>query len=143
LAHSFLFREGVWHASGTYWNAAGVASPVTGETHVAHAAGLWSCDGVMRVAGAARAETRSRYEVTPFAPGSHSTHWISHSQAYGELRGRFVLVGDTILSFYASASGRYRGFECIQQIDATHYRARGTLVEEDRVLATWAVELES
>ena len=143
MAHSFLFREGVWRARGTYWDAAGEAAQVEGETRIVHAAGQWRCEGVMRVAGAARAETRSRYDVTPFAPGARAAHWTSHSASFGELRGRFVVAGDAILSFYSSASGRYRGFECIQQLDDTHYRARGALLEDDRILSTWAVELES
>jgi hypothetical protein len=67
----------------------------------------------------------------------------STSPALGPLRGRFVLSGDAILSFYASATGRYRGFECLQQKDERRYSVRGTLLEEDKILSTWALELTS
>jgi hypothetical protein len=61
----------------------------------------------------------------------------------GALRGRFVFCGDAILSSYASPTGRYRGFECIQQRDDAHYAVRGALLEEDKVISTWAIELTS
>jgi hypothetical protein len=40
-----------------------------------------------------------------------------------------------------SPTGRYRGFECIQQRSRTRYSVRGTRLEEDKVLSTWALEL--
>ena len=83
----------------------------------------------------------NRYEIEPFSPQARSTHWSSNNPAVGALRGRFVLSGDAILSFYASPGGRYRGFECLQQHDPARYTVRGTLLEEDKVLSTWALEL--
>lgn len=83
----------------------------------------------------------NRYEIAPFSPGARSTHWSSNNPALGALRGRFVLAGDAILSFYWSPTGRYRGFECIQRRDETRYSVRGTLLEEDKVLSSWGLEL--
>lgn len=83
----------------------------------------------------------NRYDIAPFSPGARSTHWNSENPALGPLRGRFVLAGDAILSFYASPTGRYRGFECIQRRDDARYSVRGTLLEEDKVLSSWALEL--
>ena len=83
----------------------------------------------------------NRYEIEPFSPGARATHWSSTNPAIGALRGRFVLAGDAILSFYASPTGRYRGFECIQQRPDGRYSARGTLLEEDKILSTWALDL--
>jgi hypothetical protein len=72
---------------------------------------------------------------------SRSTHWTALNPAIGALRGRFVIAGDTILSFYASPTGRFRGFESIQQRNSTRYNVRGGLLEEDKLLSTWALEL--
>ena len=85
---------------------------------------------------------RNRYEIAPFSPGARSTHWTSENPAIGTLRGRFVLAGDAILSLYTSGTGRYRGFECIQKLDDARYSVRGTLLEEDKVLSSWSLELE-
>jgi hypothetical protein len=59
----------------------------------------------------------------------------------GALRGRFVVAGDAILSSYASPTTRYRGFECMQQRDLRRYSVRGAVLEEDKLLSTWALEL--
>jgi hypothetical protein len=139
--HTFLFREGIWKAEGEYRDAAGHAAPVSGETVVRHGGGRWVSEGVLRVRGERPALHHSRCEIEPFAPGARSTHWSSLSPTLGALRGRFVLAGDAILSFYASPTGRYRGFECLQQRDAARYAVRGALLEEDKVVSTWSFEL--
>jgi hypothetical protein len=46
-----------------------------------------------------------------------------------------------VLSFYGSPTGKYRGFECIQQLAASRYTARGAMLEEDKVISTWALDL--
>jgi hypothetical protein len=139
--HTFLLREGSWRSEGEYRDAGGVASPVVGETFVRHEPGRWIAETVLRARGNRAGEHHNRYEIEPFSPGARSTHWSAHNPTIGALRGRFVLAGDAILSFYASPTGRYRGFECVQQRDERRYTARGALLEEDKVISTWALEL--
>ncbi len=134
-------KEGTWRAEGEYRDASGRAAPVAGETTIRHEEKRWLFEGVLRVKGDRPALHHNRYEIEPFSPGARSTHWSSTNPAIGALRGRFVLSGDAILSFYSSPTGKYRGFECIQQRDAGRYSARGTLLEEDKVISTWALEL--
>lgn len=112
-----------------------------GETSIQHLEARWLFEGVLRVRGERPALHHNRYEIVPFSPGARSTHWTSNNPAVGALRGRFVIVGDAILSVYASPTGRFRGYESILQLDAARYAARGALLEEDKLLSTWAVEL--
>ena len=140
--HAFLFREGRWRVAGEHCDGAGHRTSTEGETRVRHLPDKWQSESVMRLKVAQSTEHRNVYEIAPFSPGALSTHWSSDNATLGTLRGRFVLAGDAILSFYSSATGRYRGFECIQRRDASHYFARGAMLEEDKVLSTWAVELE-
>jgi hypothetical protein len=114
---------------------------ISGENIVRHDAGRWLFEAVLRLRGDPARVQHNRYDIAPFSPGARSTHWSANSPSTGALNGRFVLAGDAILSFYASASGRYRGFECLQQRERTRYAVRGTLLEEDKVLSTWALEL--
>ena len=114
---------------------------MTGETSIRHENGQWYFDGVLRVRGERPALQHNRYEIEPLAALARSTHWTSSHATLGTLRGRFVIAGDAILSFYANATGRYRGFECIQQRDESRYSVRGAMMEEDKVLSTWALEL--
>jgi hypothetical protein len=139
--HTFLFREGAWRAAGEYRDGAGTATPVDGETRVRHEPGKWLTEGVLRVKSSPPKEQHNRTEILPFSPGSNATHWSSENPAIGSLNGRFVIAGDAILSFYASATGRYRGFECMQQRDAKHYMVRGAMLEQDKVISTWVLEL--
>ena len=96
---------------------------------------------MLRLRGDPTRVTYNRYEIEPFSPGARSTHWSSLNPAIGALRGRFVLAGDAILSFYSSPTGRYRGFECLKKEDEKHYSARGALLDEDKLISSWAIEL--
>ena len=114
---------------------------VSGETTRAPRAGTWLFEAVLRLRGDPARVQHNRYEIVPFSPGARSTHWSSINPVLGALRGRFVIAGDSILSFYTSPTGRYRGFECLQQRDARRYSVRGAMLEEDKVVSTWALEL--
>ena len=114
---------------------------MSGETTIRHENARWHFEGVLRVRGERPALQHNRYEIEPLVPGARSTHWSSTSPTLGTLRGRFVLAGDAILSFYANPTGRYRGFECIQRRDKGRYSVRGAIMEEDKIISTWALEL--
>jgi hypothetical protein len=141
--HTFLFREGLWRAAGERRDGAGAATAVQGEMRVRHEPGRWLSESVLVVQSRPPQEHRNRTELAPFSPGSQATHWSAESQHLGTLNGRFVLAGDAILSFYASATGRYRGFECLLQKDAKHYSVRGAMLEHDKLISTWTFELEA
>ena len=114
---------------------------MSGETTIRHEAGKWQFEGVLRVRGERPALQHNRYDIVPFSAGARSTHWSSSNPVLGTLSGRFVLAGDAILSFYANPTGRYRGYECLQQRDEKRYSVRGAMMEEDKVISTWALEL--
>lgn len=116
---------------------------MSGETTIRHEDKRWLFEGVLRVKGDRPALHHNRYEIEPFSPGARSTHWSSNNPAIGALRGRFVLAGDAILSFYSSPTGKYRGYECIQQRGNGTYSVRGVMMDEDKPLSTWALELSA
>ena len=95
----------------------------------------------MRLRGEPARLQHNRCEIVPFSPGARSTHFTCINPAIGALRGRFVLAGDAILSLYASVTGRYRGFESFLQRPDGGYSVRGTLLDEDKVMSTWMLEL--
>jgi hypothetical protein len=134
-------REGSWRAEGEYCDAGGRKFAVAGETTVRHEPGRWIFEAVQRLRGDPTRVHHNRYDIEPWSEGARSTHWTSSNPTVGALRGRFVLSGDAILSSYSSPTGRYRGFESIQQQDPSRYSVRGALLEEDKVISTWALEL--
>ena len=77
-----------------------------------------------------RAESRHR----PGAVLRGSAHGLTAIGCYADRQRSAAIV-------YSSPTGRYRGFECIQQRDPRRYTVRGSLLDEDKVISTWALEL--
>jgi hypothetical protein len=141
LDHTFLVAEGLWRTEGEFLDGAGSRMAVQGEAHIRHYPDKWVYEGVLRTAATPPGEHRTVYDIQPLAPGSYATSWTSKSAAFGTLHGRFLLVGDAILSAYASATGRYRGQDSLLRRDECHYSARGALLDGGRILSAWSIEL--
>jgi hypothetical protein len=139
--HSFLLKEGLWRCEGEFVDATGARMAVHGEAHIRHFPDKWIYEGVLRTQASPPAEHRTVYEIQPMAPGNFATSWTSRSAAYGTLQGRFIVVGDAILSAYESATGRYRGQDTILMRDERRYSARGALLDGGKILSAWAFEL--
>jgi hypothetical protein len=83
----------------------------------------------------------TRYEIEPFGTGKTSTHWKSSNRLLGNLKGYFVIVGDSILSLFRSEDGRYSGTEWLLMVDEGTYQSRRVLLDGDKTLSSWAMEL--
>ena len=141
MEHDFLFREGLWRAEGEFYDGVGDLTGVEGTVQIRHYPDKWVYEGTLRTLTATPAEHRTVYEIQPFAPGNLSTHWTSKHPALGTMHGRFLVVGDAILSTYESATGRYRGQDTILQRDERRYSARGALFDGAKLVSAWSVEL--
>lgn len=140
--HTFLLEDGLWIARGYYIDSIGVLYPVNGESRIAHEGDRWINDSWMRIPADPPVEYRNRYVITPFDEGTDCTVWISENPALGRLRGTFVLVDDTILSVYGTEDGRLRGSEALLRVSSILYRGRGCLMEGEKKISSWAVELK-
>jgi hypothetical protein len=141
LEHTFLLKEGLWRCEGEFLDGAGKRTAVAGEAHIRHYPDKWVYEGVLRTAATPPAEHRTVYEIQPMAPGNFATPWTSRSSSFGTLHGRFIVVGDAILSAYESATGRYRGQDTLLQRDEKRYSARGVLLDGGKILSAWRIEL--
>ena len=141
MDHSFLLKEGLWRSEGEFFDGTGTRTSAEGEAHIRHYPDKWVYEGVLRTHSPQPAEHRTVYEIQPMAPGNFATPWTSKSVSFGTLHGRFIVVGDAILSAYASATARYRGQDTILRRGERHYSARGTLLDGDRILSAWSFEL--
>jgi len=139
--HSFLLKQGLWRSEGEFLDGTGKATAVQGEADIRHHPDKWVYEGVMRTATVPPVEHRTVYEIQPLAPGNFATPWTSKSQSFGTVHGRFIIVGDVILSAYESATGRYRGQDTIIRRDDKRYSARGALLDGGKLLSVWRVEL--
>ena len=141
LEHTFLLKEGLWRSEGEFLDALGKRTGVQGEAHIRHHPDRWVYEGVLRTLTSQPVEHRTVYEIQPMAPGNFATQWTSKSPSFGTLHGRFIVVGDAILSVYESATGRYRGQDTILRRDERHYSARGALFDGGKLLSAWSFEL--
>jgi hypothetical protein len=57
------------------------------------------------------------------------------------MMGHFVIEGGSILSLFRSEGGRYSGSEWLQMVDEGTYRSRRVLLDGDKMLSSWAMEL--
>ena len=142
LEHTFLLKEGLWRCEGEFLDGTGKRTVVAGEADIRHYPDKWIYEGVLRAAAVPPVEHRTVYEIQPMAPGNFATPWTSKSASFGTLHGRFIVVGDAILSAYESATGRYRGQDTVLRRDEKHYSARGTLLDGGRILSVWSFELK-
>lgn len=140
--HTFLFEEGLWIARGYYVDSIGVLYPVNGESRIVHEGDLWINDSRMCIPADPPVEYRNRYEITPFDEGIDCTAWVSENPALGRLRGSFVLVDDSILSVYGTEDGRLRGSEALLRVSSILYRGWGCLMEGEKKISSWAVEMK-
>ncbi len=141
MEHTFLLRPGLWRAEGEFFDALGNLTGVEGSAEVRHYPDQWIYEGVLRTLSPTPQETRTLYQIQPLAPGALATHWRSSSATLGTLHGRFLILGDAILSNYESATGRYRGQDTLFARDVRRYSARGALFDGARLLSAWSVEL--
>jgi len=141
VEHIFLFREGLWRCEGEFLDATGKLTRVAGEAQIRHYPDKWVYEGALRTATTPPVEHRTVYEIQPMAPGNFATPWTSKSASFGTMHGRFMIVGDAILSAYESATGRYRGQDTISRRDDRHYSARGALFDGGKILSAWSFEL--
>jgi len=141
MKHTFLLREGFWVAEGDYYDENGNGYSVVGQLETTHQEEVWVHEGIMKVLFDEPVAIANRYEIDPFGIGKTSTHWKSSNRFLGNLKGHFVIVGGSILSLFRSENGRYSGTEWLQMVDEGTYRNRGVLLDGDRMLSSWGMEL--
>jgi hypothetical protein len=140
--HTFLFQEGLWTAKGEYVDEAMNRASLEGETRVTHGPDVWVNEGRMTLrVGGKTVEIENCYRIVPFAEGSDFTSWESTNPALGTLQGKFILIGDAILSSCTSADARYTGTEFLLQESPERYINRGTLFSSSGRISSWSLIL--
>lgn len=139
--HSYLFKAGLWRADGEYFDDGGNRYPVEGESRITHRNALWYNESEIKMFGSPDIAFCNDYEIVPFQEGADITAWTSTNNALGKLSGRFVLVGDAILSAFRSADGVYTGTECLLKTSPIVYRNWGALFCGPKKLSSWMLRL--
>jgi len=142
MSHTFLFQPAVWTGSGTLWRADGEPLSTVSRTEIAHRPECWLLSGTLKVLGAPPTEFVHAYWIEPPAPGASSLKWTFESATLGKLKGRFAVIGRSILSVYGCEPSGYHGAEHLGQIDADNYRSAGVLLLQDAIIYSWEMRLK-
>src|SRR5512134_1277267 len=142
MRHTFLLADGFWVAEGEYYDRHGNVYSAALQSETAHREGVWVNDWILKVFFDEPVMIANRYEFEPFGPGKNSTPWKAVNRFLGNLSGRLVVVGDSMLSLFRSEDGRYSGTEWLQMVGERTYRSRRVLLDGDKVFSSWAMELQ-
>ena len=142
LRHTYIFNEGKWNAKGLYYDHEANQFEVIGETIIKHLKDEWILDGFMELKTKKPIRFFNKYSIIPKQRDKDYTIWTSVNPAIGKLNGKFMIIGDTILSSYISEDGVYSGSESLYRINENKYLNRGFAFNGEEKLSSWAVTLE-
>ena len=141
IYHTFLFDENIWIARGVYIDGQGKYHPVAGQSAITHQGEIWINDSCMHLEANEAVTFRNRYEIKPLGRDRELTIWRSENPDLGKMSGRFVIVDDSIMSIFSAADGVFQGTDYLRLIDDDLYWNRGCLLQGDKKVSSWAVEL--
>jgi len=141
MKHTFLFKEGVWLATGKFHNEQGEEIDIIGVTKTVHKDNIWLNDGFIELLIPEHSKFYNNYEIIPFDPDKDYTTWVSKTLSIGDeiINGKIVIIKDVLISDYHSKNGTYSGIEISTQIDEKTYESKGFLFQENKKLSSWSV----
>ncbi len=142
MEHTYFFTSMEWEAIGTYYDLEGKAFGVKSEVKILRTPKKWTMRGYMEVAFVRPVRFIHDYVITP-TNSPTTLRWRSGKSSLGALKGTFEIVGDTILSLYASRDGNYSGMETLVQMDEYTYQNVGVSFQNGGKLSSWRVVLRA
>ncbi len=141
MKHTYLLEEGIWKASGCYWDSGGAVLDAEGEVTITHEDGLWINIGKITLKSDPPEEFENFYELIPPSDSKRLTEWTSVVRVLGTLSGFMTFLDDSIFSLSNSEDGQYAGFDLMMMIDENTYINRGALFMGDEMQSSWSMEL--
>lgn len=142
VKHTFLFNEGKWKAKGVFFDHENNPSEVEGEAVIEHTSDKWLFHNQFNFKDKQKNPIKNTYQIDPIQETRDFTFWRSDSHEFGTLHGRFMIIGDTILSSYQSESRIYPGTESLVKISDNKYIYKGFSFGEDSKQFSWEMEFE-
>ncbi len=140
--HTFLFEEAVWKAAGKYFDDANNEFSMEGMAKISHKDNQWLNEGYMKVLSTEPQDFFNYYEIEPFNPTNGFTAWTSYNPTLGLLKGKYMIVDDTIISTFESEYSNHSGVEYLLQNDVNTYLNRGFTFMGNKKLASWSIILK-
>ncbi len=144
MSHKYIIEEGIWNAKGVFMDADEKVIPCIGIIEITHGDEVWLLDSRLTLfpETGEKMVVRKKHIIDPWPEGRKATNWTSVDHELGDLHGRYVLVEDSIVSNYETASKEYSGMEFISKIDDDTYTARSALLHNGKRVSFRALELK-
>lgn len=137
-----MYRISSWKATGTYYDAEGKQFELQGETSVVRSESEWTLEGTMTVMCEPPVTLENGYMI--HATDNKTTlTWKSYNPALGVLKGKFEIVGDSIVSIYTSDSGVFKGSEILIKVDDDTYDNVGVAFKNGEKMSSWRALLKA
>jgi len=142
MEHTYLYRISSWKAIGTYYDAEGKQFELHGGTSLVRNEREWTLGGTMTVMCEPPVTFENSYTI--HATDDKTTLiWESFNPALGVLKGKFEVVGDSIVSIYTSDSGVFSGSETLIKVDDDTYDNVGVAFKNGEKISSWRALLKA
>lgn len=112
--HNWLFSPGVWEAKGTFWDGGVTERHGGGRSISRHLDDRWEIAIEVECEADPLHVIENTYVIpSPPEPGATVIEWYSENAVIGRLDGVYAVIGEAIVSQFASADRRHRGSETI------------------------------
>lgn len=139
MNHTFLWREGVWQASGIFYDEKQKPIQATGRMEVSHLKDAWIAESFLEMDLNETLRITNRYKINPPSEETTAASWTALNMALGPIKGNFAIVGDSIFSLFQTQGGQ-NGSEYYRKINDNHYHNKGFLLEDGKVISSWEID---
>ncbi|HPG38005.1 MAG TPA: hypothetical protein PLP19_06625 [bacterium] len=141
MKHTYILQEGIWHASGRFYDEFENCFTLEAVTQTTHTEDEWIHEGTMIIHSPQPLEISNKYEIIPLMKNNNFTNWVQFNPTLGIITGKFMILENTILSSYRSETGEYTGTEVLIQMNSEKYINRGFAFRGNERLSCWTAEL--
>ncbi|KAA3618099.1 MAG: hypothetical protein DWQ05_08635 [Calditrichaeota bacterium] len=141
MQHTLILNPGEWHAEGRFINENEVSIPAEGTIRILHEFDAWRYESEIRIHNDQEPDIKNKYIIQPWQEGSEFLNWSAANTLMGNLRGKFLLVAETIISQFYSEEGDYVGSEVMLMQNDKSYYSRGITFVGDHKLSSWGLNL--
>lgn len=138
LKHTLLFTPSEWNIAGTYYHESQQKVSITGKGSIHHDTHYWYSHIQIQMDLHPSTNIQVDFTIRPFQ--YTATTWEANNSVFGNSHGKFILMGDRILSISESYDLQYSGVEYYQQIDEKTYSIHGVLLKGNRKISSWILE---
>jgi len=141
MQHTFLLSPGKWRAEGKFTDENDVNSMTEGLITIEHDYDYWLFKRRLQLLERSEPDIKNDYKIQPWTEGRDFLNWSAQKTLMGNLKGKFLLVAETIVSQFHSEEGEFIGSEVLLMQDDNTYYNRGITFVGDHKLSAWSLTL--